>query len=133
MFGCDDWDLLKLLSKSLDIHFITADKKGFDIIERRIVTECNYPLTLVSHLPQQRWEWIKATYPDKKIIFMGDGCFDYYSIKKSSIGITTIDSLKHVQKVADIIVSRRGADRAVAEAVLAICEHIGIELEELSL
>src|SRR5579872_1239693 len=55
IFGCDDWDMLAILSNHMKIQFVSADKKGFKITQRRIEEECGYELDLISGLPTLRW------------------------------------------------------------------------------
>lgn len=119
-FGSDDFDLLRELSCYMHIHFITADKKGFEITSKRIEDEMEFKLDLVSHKPKDRWDFIHNAYKNKFIYFMGDGWADWFSLKNSNYGITTNDSLDHVKKFARYITSRNGASRAVAEAILHI-------------
>lgn len=125
-FGSDDFDLLRELSKYIPVHFITADKKGFPITQKRIEEEMGFELDLVSHNAVERWDWMKNKYPDKQIIFFGDGWFDYYALTNCWIGITTKDALKHVRKSANLVVNRFGADRAVAEACIYLMDKFHI-------
>lgn len=119
-FGPDDFDLIKELSKYVVVHFITADKRGFSIIQTRIEKEMKLKLDIVSNKPAQRWGWIKKKYPTQRIVFIGDGWGDFYSLKKASFGITTCDALDHVKESADFVLSRSGGNRAVAEACILI-------------
>ena len=124
-FGADDWDALKQINKYMPLCFITADKRGFPIVEKRIVDEMRFDLHLVSHEPVDRWKWMKEKYYNRNIIFMGDGIFDWFSLSQSFYGITTADALMHVKQCAKYITKRTGGNRAVAEA----CLHIGQELK----
>lgn len=126
-FGCDDFDLLKEINKHIPVHFITADKKGFPITQKRIEEEMGFELDLVPHGAVERWNWITERYPNKQIIFMGDGYADDYSLKNCYLGITTKDALRHVKKSAFLIVNRSGADRAVAEACIYLMDKFHVE------
>ncbi len=53
---------------------------------------------------------------------MGDGIYDWYSLKQADYGITTIDSLWHVQEKADWVSTRTGGNRFVADACMHILE-----------
>ena len=64
IFGPDDNDGLSLLKTSIDIRFITGDKKGFPISKKRIVEDMNYELDIVSTI--RRVDWIKERYPARK-------------------------------------------------------------------
>ena len=114
IFGPDDNDGLAELSSFMEIRFVTSDKRGFEISKARIVRDMGYKLDLVSS--RERPSWIKKNYPNKKVIYMGDGILDnlvYYSIAPSN-------SSKSAKESANYITSSKGGDRAVAEA----CMHI---------
>ena len=118
-FGPDDWDALWQIVPHADIHIISGDKTGFSIVEKR-VQKVGFPITLVSGKIPDRWNWIKETYPDQKIIYIGDGIFDWYCLEKADYGIAPNDALYHTKARADYIVGRKGAHRFVAEA----CMHV---------
>lgn len=124
--GCDDWSLIKELSRHIPVSIISADKRGFDITKKRIVEEMNMELTLVRGSGKERWEWIKNKYPDHFIIFMGDSLSDCYSLRQANIAITVEDALKITKECSNVIIGRRGGNRAVAEAVLYINDYFKI-------
>ncbi|MDO8659947.1 MAG: phosphatase [Candidatus Parcubacteria bacterium] len=119
-FGSDDWDALKEIMLFVPTIFITADKKGYPITQKRIVDEMKWELHLVSQLPQERWTWMKNKFPNKQIIFFGDGIYDFCALENSFFGITTKDALDHVKDCANYVTTRSGGDRAVAEACLHV-------------
>ena len=43
VFGPDDHDALSLLKPFLEIKFLTGDKKGFKITQKRIVNDMKFP------------------------------------------------------------------------------------------
>ena len=47
VFGADDSEALKILSKYLKIHFITSDRRGYQISKRRIVDDMGYNLSYI--------------------------------------------------------------------------------------
>lgn len=117
-FGPDDNDGLSLLSPHVEIRFVTGDKKGFSITKKRIVDDMKYPLDLVSTI--RRVEWIAERYPLDTVIYMGDGIFDHYVMKKVGYSIATANSDSLAKKAAHYVTERKGGDRAVAEACLHI-------------
>ena len=123
-FGPDDFDAIDLLKEYMPVQFITGDKVGYDIMHARLVTYKGLSLELVSGKPNLRWKWIKEKFPDKKIIFIGDGIFDWLSLRESSYGITTCDALDHVQARANYVSPRTGANRFVADACLHILSSV---------
>ncbi len=118
-FGCDDFDALKLVGQKIHLQFITADKKGFPIVQKR-AEEMGIPLADVPNRPKARWNWIKENYPDMDIIYMGDGIFDYNCLEKADLSFTVKDAMDHVLDAATQVIDRRGGDRAVAEACMEI-------------
>lgn len=124
-FGPDDWDALRELNGFCDIHIVSADKRGFSITEKRIKDEMQLPLDLVANKPPSaRWNWIKENYPNKKIIYIGDGIYDWFCLEHSDYGIAPQDALLHTRARADYLIDRKGGDRFVAEACLNILEMI---------
>ena len=93
-FGPDDNDALNLLSPYIEIRFVSGDKRGFKITQKRI-NDMKFPVDFVS--TNKRIEWIKERYNPEEVIYMGDGIFDY-------------------------VTKRVGGKRAVAEACFHIME-----------
>ena len=120
VFGPDDNDGLSLLSQYLKIQFVTGDKKGFPISERRIVKDMGFTLDLVSTI--QRIDWVKDFYDPKDVIYMGDGIFDHYVMREVGYSIAPNNSDETAKKYANYVTKRSGGDRAVAEACLHILE-----------
>ena len=58
-FGADDNDALSLLRPYMEIIFVTGDRRGFDISNKRI-TDMHFTLELVSTI--KRIEWIKQRF-----------------------------------------------------------------------
>jgi 3-deoxy-D-manno-octulosonate 8-phosphate phosphatase (KDO 8-P phosphatase) len=120
IFGPDDNDGLSLLKSCVEIRFVTGDKKGFAISKKRIVDDMGYPLDLVSTI--KRVEWIKELYPLEQVIFMGDGIFDHYVMRKVGYAIAPANADPLAKKYAHYVTQRSGGDRAVSEACLHILE-----------
>ena len=116
VFGPDDNDGLSLLKPFLEIRFVTGDKKGFEISQKRIVDDMNYPLDLVSTI--RRVEWIAERYPLDQVIYMGDGIFDHYVMRNVGYSIAPANADRLAKKHANFVTERSGGDRAVAEACL---------------
>lgn len=120
IFGPDDHDALTLLKPYLDIRFITGDKKGFKISQKRIVEDMKFKLDLVSTV--KRIDWIKNNYDCKDVIYMGDGIFDHYVMKEVGYSIAPSNADYFSKKTANYVTKRRGGDRSVAEACLHILD-----------
>ena len=117
-FGADDNDALSLLKPYLEIIFITGDKRGYPISEKRIVIDMGMRLELVSTI--KRIEWIKEYFNPNEVIYMGDGIFDHYVMRNIGYSISVSDGDENAKKYADYITKRTGGKRAVAEACLHI-------------
>ena len=120
IFGPDDNDGLSLLKQYIEIRFITGDKKGFPISRKRIVDDMNFQLDIVSTI--RRVDWIKERYPLENVIYMGDGIFDHYVMRKVGYAIAPANADKNCKQHAHYITERTGGDRAVAEACLHIMD-----------
>lgn len=120
IFGADDNDGLSLLKPFIEIQFVTGDKKGFPISKRRIVDDMGFNLEIVSTI--KRIDWIEERYSLEKVIYMGDGIFDHYVMKKVGYSIAPSNADSNAKSHASFITHRTGGDRAVAEASLHILE-----------
>lgn len=118
-FGADDNDALSLLRPHCKIVFVTGDKRGFKISERRIL-DMKFEIFPVSTI--KRLEWIKERYDPARVVYMGDGIFDHYVMREVGYGIAPANSDENAKNAADYICKRKGGDRAVAEAALHLLE-----------
>lgn len=129
-FGADDNDALSLLRPYMEIVFVTGDKRGFEISNKRI-TDMHFDLHLVSTI--KRIDWIKERYNPEEVIYMGDGIFDHYVMNEVGYSISTADGDSHARNHADYVTERTGGKRAVAEACLHIMKKFFVEYDETKL
>ena len=120
IFGPDDNDGLGLLNPYIEIRFVTGDRKGFPISNKRIKDDMKFKLDLVSTI--KRIEWINERYNPKEVIYMGDGIFDHYVMKEVGYSIAPANSDRMAKAYASYVTERSGGDRAVAEACLHIMQ-----------
>jgi len=120
IFGPDDNDGLSMLKQHIEIRFITGDKKGLPITEKRIVDDMGFSLDIVSTI--RRVDWIKERFPLDKVIYMGDGIFDHYVMREVGYSIAPANADKLAKQHAQYVTERSGGDRSVAEACLHIME-----------
>lgn len=120
IFGPDDHDGLSLLKPHLEIRFVTGDKKGFAVSQKRIVDDMDFALDLVSTI--RRFDWIAERFDPQQVIYMGDGIFDHYVMRKVGYSIAPANADKLAKKYASHVTERAGGDRSVAEACLHILE-----------
>ena len=121
VFGPDDNDGLSLLAPRLEIRFVTGDRKGFEISRKRIVDDMKYPLDLVSTV--RRVEWIEERYSLDEVIYMGDGIFDHYVMRRVGYALAPANAHPLAKAHAAYVTQQSGGDRAVAEACLHILEN----------
>ena len=114
-FGPHDADGLKLISDLIKVEFISADKRGFLISERR-VNDMGFDLTLVQE--QDRENYIKKNYSIENLVFMGDGYFDTNIVEMAALGIAPNNALDQVKKVANFVTKNNGGNGAVFEACI---------------
>ena len=131
IFGPDDNDGLSLLKENLKIIFVTGDKKGFKISKKRIQDDMGYSISLVSTI--HRVDWISKRFNLNDVIYMGDGIFDHYVMKKVGYSIAPANADQIAKNNADYITIRSGGNRAVAEACLHILEKFFEPYNELEL
>lgn len=120
VFGPDDNDGLSLLRDFLEVRFVTGDKKGFPISKKRIADDMGFELDVVSTI--RRIDWIAERYPLQSVIYMGDGIFDHYVMRKVGYSIAPANSDRLAKAHASFVTERSGGDRAVAEACLHVLE-----------
>ena len=129
-FSADDNDALSLLRPYMEVLFVTGDKRGFEISNKRI-SDMHFSLELVSTI--KSIDWIKVRYNPEEVIYMGDGIFDHYVMREVGYAISTGDADLHAQKYANYVTKRYGGHRAVAEACLHIMEKFFVPYDEKKL
>lgn len=129
VFGPHDADGLKMIRDKVNIIFITSDKLGFPISQKRI-GDMGYPIEIVSE--QERYNYIKEKYGFENTIFMGDGIFDATVLKASKFGIAPKNARKEAREAADFVTSSNSAEGAVCDACLEIKKRLLKERNNVS-
>ena len=117
VYGPHDNDGVKLLRKNnIEVQFISADKRGFDITSKRI-TDMRCPISLVS-------EAVRATHllsfadDYDTVVFFGDGLGDlaavnkYREYAKNLIFIAPANAYPTVADAADYVTDLCGGEGA---------------------
>lgn len=131
VFGPDDADALLLLKPHLNICFVTGDKKGFEITRKRVETDMEFPLHLVSTF--ERVKWLEDNGMNlEETVYMGDGIFDPMVFEKVAYGIAPANAFYFTKERASYVTPSRGGDSAVAEACLHIAEKFFKPIDLLS-
>lgn len=120
VFGPHDSDGLKFIKDHVNIHFVTADKRGFEISKKRIVEDMGYSLEFVSE--KDRYQYFKDKFGFEKTIFMGDGIFDAPILKDCFYSIAPSNARPEAKAVADFITESKSGEGAVCDACLKIHE-----------
>lgn len=129
IFGPDDADALKALSKYVDIVFMSQDKRGFNISKKR-VNDMGFELKEVAS--KNRVDFMREIYGLENCIYMGDGFLDAPALKEAYLSISTCTSDPLAQKWSDYVTKREGGHRAVSEACFWIAKTVlGMTPEQL--
>ena len=120
-FGPHDAYSLKKLKENINISFISADERGFEISKKRVI-DMGFSIELVSE--DSRYNYIKDKYSLEKLIYMGDGDSDSKILKEAFIGIAPANSRPQALEVANYITKAIGGEGAVAEA----CDYLQREV-----
>ena len=131
IYGPDDNDALKLLEPYMNIVFVTGDKRGYPITEKRIKVDMEMPLFLISTF--DRIEWIRGKFDPEETIYMGDGIFDAMVFHNVGYGIAPANAFEKIKEHADYVTGAKGGEGAVAEAVWHIMEKFFTPLDILNL
>jgi 3-deoxy-D-manno-octulosonate 8-phosphate phosphatase (KDO 8-P phosphatase) len=116
-FGPHDSDGLKMINALLDIRFISADKRGFEISKKR-VTDMGFEIDLVS--ASDRYSYIQDKYNLKAVIYMGDGYFDVSILEDCFFGIAPAGSRKEAITAADFVTESIAGNGAIMDACIEI-------------
>lgn len=122
LFGPHDKDGLKIVKQYLsDITFITADKTGWDITYRRIVTDWGYDhnqLVLVSE--EDRMSYFENNCDFDTTAFIADGYHDAPILKRVKLGIAPASARIEAKDAADYVTPSDAGSGAVLDACLYI-------------
>jgi 3-deoxy-D-manno-octulosonate 8-phosphate phosphatase (KDO 8-P phosphatase) len=122
IFGPDDHEALKMIKTNLNIHFLSADERGFSISKKRITDDMGFGLNLVSS--EHRLGWIEETYGLDGSIYIGDSFVDIEISQKVGFSIAPSDADKSLKENVDLILENKGGNRAVAEACFYIKKNL---------
>ncbi len=118
IFGPHDSDGLKLIKDLINIEFLTADRRGFEISKKRISHDLGFKIHLVDE--KKRMEFVKKKYGFRNTIYMGDGIFDSYILKKVKYGIAPKNARIEAKKNANFITQSNSGEGAVLDASIHI-------------
>lgn len=117
VFGAHDADGLKLLKDKLNIHFISADHRGFPISKKRI-EDMGFKIDLI--VEKDRYKGFKEKFGFENTIFIGDGIFDAPIIRDCMFGIAPKNARIEAKKWADYVTPSNSGEGAVCDACIKI-------------
>ncbi len=120
IFGPHDNDGIKLISKLVNIHVISADKRGFEITKKRIVDDMHLKLELVSE--GDRLDWLQKNFNLAESVYMGDSMHDARIFGLMGYSIAPANAFYLARDQADFVTSHQAGEGAVAEACLHIID-----------
>lgn len=124
VFGPHDNDGVKQLKKlGYDVIFITADKRGFDITNKRI-SDMKCQLFLVSE--SERAQFIKDYTTNNNYdwsCFFGDGISDIEAGKYVTFFACPANARKEVISVADFVTESKGGEGAFLDLAIEIIKR----------
>lgn len=129
IFGPDDADALKLLSRYMKIIFFSKDGKGFPISKSRVE---HMGFDILYQNSRERLETLKESFGLENSIYMGDSFVDVPILSQCKYGISTKTSSPYAKRASSYVTKVGGGERAVAEAVFWIMKNV-LNLKEIEL
>jgi len=117
IFGPHDAYALKLIADEINIHFISADHRGFEISKKR-VNDMGFEITLVPE--DERLVYIENNYDLETLVYMGDGDVDAIIFDRVKIAIAPKNARPKALEKATFVTNNIGGQGAVADA----CEYL---------
>ncbi len=123
IFGPHDSDGLKLIKEKVNVSFISADKRGFEISNKR-VSDMGFKLNLVSE-EDRRNHLEKLGF--ENVIFMGDGYYDALLFSEVNYSIAPANARKEALENADYVTENKAGEGAVMDACIHLNEKFYIK------
>ena len=123
IFGSHDSEGLNILSEFIKIEFISADKRGFEISNKR-VSDMGFKLNLVSE-EDRRNHLEKLGF--ENVIFMGDGYYDALLFSEVNYSIAPANARKEALENADYVTENKAGEGAVMDACIHLNEKFYIK------
>jgi len=129
-FGVGDHEGVKLLKKNdIDVIFVTADKTGLPIVQKRLADMSNSRLEVYSEVERRKFvESLRNDYDT--IVFFGDGIGD---LKIAENGLCDIfvcpkQSRKEVKEVANYVTEFDGGQGAYLDMAIWVAKKLKKDL-----
>lgn len=116
-FGPHDSEALNLVKLTIDIMFISADKRGFGISQNR-VQDMGFDLKLVAS--HDRKELISTIQKERRVIFIGDSFTDEDALRAADLSFAPANAHVLAKKAATHTLQANGGQGAVSEVCLLL-------------
>lgn len=128
VFGAHDSDGIKLLKQAgYTVEFISADRRGFSITQKRL-TDMKCDLTLVSE--HNRFDWVNDKYGIENVIFVGDGLHDTKLLNKSKYGIAPNNACRFAKESADYITESNSGNGVFLDIAIKLLQLTAKDFNE---
>ncbi len=120
VFGPHDKDGLKIIRKYIDdIHFISADRTGWDITYARIVRDWGFDESQLHWVPEERrMAWFEDNCDFETTAFIGDGYNDAPILSMVAYGIAPASARIEARMAAKHVTASAAGNGAVLDACL---------------
>jgi 3-deoxy-D-manno-octulosonate 8-phosphate phosphatase (KDO 8-P phosphatase) len=116
-FGAYDSDGLKMLQKFCEVTFISADKRGFEISNRRI-TDMGATLQLVS--ADERARFVENLAVSNFVIFVADSFSDVDAMRFADVSVVPSSGHRIARNFASYVLEVSGGAGVLAELAFVI-------------
>ena len=103
------------------MFFISADKKGFKISEKRI-SDMGFKIELIT--AKDREKYILDKKNSGFTVYIGDSFTDIPAMMAADFSMAPRNAFKPARKIASFVLSCNGGEGAVAEACIHICPSL---------
>lgn len=123
-FGAHDSDALNLIKLKVEIIFISADKRGFEISQRR-VQDMGFELKLVA--AHDRKELVATIQKERRVIFIGDSFTDENALRSADLSFTPANAHSVAKKASTHTLKANGGQGAVSEVCFILNKFLKID------
>lgn len=127
-FGPDDADALRLLSSTVQIVVVSADRRGYGISDAR-VSDMGLNLFLVPS--SERLNWVTDRFGLESLAYMGDSFQDAPLLSSAALGLCPRNAHPRAKRSANVVTKSSGGNRAVTEACAVIARINKLAIAQL--
>ena len=114
-------DVEKLIKSKIESVFISADKRGFGISQKR-VQDMGFELELVSS--QDRKKYISNVKSNSRVIFIGDSFTDELALCEADLSFTPANAHLIAKKASNYKLKAKGGYGAVSEVCFLLNRYL---------